>query len=116
MPILIYPAQHYQNGGVAIDAWGATAIPNLYAVGEIAGGVHGRNRLGSNSLVDILVFGRRAGRHAAKTLSLDWPGPATLDHLAAYHADLERLGNEPRTATPLLLPDYGPSNQTEAVR
>ncbi len=115
-PILIYPAQHYQNGGVAIDAWSATAIPNLYAVGEVAGGVHGRNRLGSNSLVDILVFGRRAGRHAAETLTPDWPGPATLDHLQAYHAELDRLGVEPHALAPLLLPDYGPPNRAEAVR
>jgi succinate dehydrogenase / fumarate reductase flavoprotein subunit len=115
-PILIYPAQHYQNGGIAIDAWSATVIPNLYAVGEVAGGVHGRNRLGSNSLVDILVFGRRAGRHAAETLSPTWPGPATLDHLDAYHAELERLGVAPGSPAPLLLPDYGPSNRAEAVR
>ncbi len=116
VPILISPAQHYQNGGIAIDAWSATAIPNLYAVGEVAGGVHGRNRLGSNSLVDILVFGRRAGRHAAETLTPEGPGPATLDHMHAYHAELERLGVEPQVPVPLLLPDYGPSNRAEAVR
>ena len=116
MPILIYPAQHYQNGGVAIDAWSATTIPNLYAVGEVAGGVHGRNRLGSNSLVDILVFGRRAGHRAAETLRPEWPGPARLDHLQAYHAELERLGIQQTMPAPLLLPDYGPSDRAEAVR
>lgn len=115
-PILIYPAQHYQNGGIAIDAWSATAIPNLYAVGEVAGGVHGRNRLGSNSLVDILVFGRRAGRHAAETLTPHWPGPATLEHLQAYHAELDRLGLPQTAPAPLLLPDYRPANHAEAVR
>ncbi len=115
-PILIYPAQHYQNGGIAIDAWSATAIPNLYAVGEVAGGVHGRNRLGSNSLVDILVFGRRAGRHAVKSLTPEWPGPATLEHLQAYQAELDRLGVAPDALAPLLLPDYGPPNRAEAVR
>jgi succinate dehydrogenase / fumarate reductase flavoprotein subunit len=116
VPILIYPAQHYQNGGIAIDAWSATAIPNLYAVGEVAGGVHGRNRLGSNSLVDILVFGRRAGRHAAETLTPEWPAHATLDHLQAYHAELDRLGADQQIPSPLLLPDYGPSARAEAVR
>lgn len=116
VPILVYPAQHYQNGGIAIDAWGATGIPNLYAVGEVAGGVHGRNRLGSNSLVDILVFGRRAGRHAAETLAPEWPAHVTLDHLQAYHAELDRLGVRQATPAPLLLPDYGSSNHAEAVR
>jgi succinate dehydrogenase / fumarate reductase flavoprotein subunit len=116
VPILIYPAQHYQNGGIAIDAWSATAIPNLYAVGEVAGGVHGRNRLGSNSLVDILVFGRRAGRHAAESLTPDWPAPPTLDHLQAYHTELDRLGAERGPTAPRLLPDYGPPNPAEAVR
>ncbi len=115
-PILIFPAQHYQNGGIAIDAWSATAIPNLYAVGEVAGGVHGRNRLGSNSLVDILVFGRRAGRHAAESLTPEWPGPATLDHVRAFQAELGRLGNQERIPAPLLFPDYGPEDRAEAVR
>ena len=115
-PILIYPAQHYQNGGVAVDAWSATAIPNLYAVGEVAGGVHGRNRLGANSMVDILVFGRRAGRHAAETLTPDWPGPATLHHVQAYHAELEKAGVRESAPAPLLFPDYGPTNRVEAVR
>ena len=63
-PILVYPTLHYQNGGVAIQADGGTAIPGLYVAGEAAGGIHGRNRLMGNSLLDICVFGRRAGRAA----------------------------------------------------
>ena len=60
-PILVYPTLHYQNGGLLIDEHGQTSIPNLYVAGEAAGGIHGRNRLMGNSLLDIIVFGRRAG-------------------------------------------------------
>jgi succinate dehydrogenase / fumarate reductase, flavoprotein subunit len=65
-PILIRPGQHYIMGGVKTDADGATPIPGLYAAGEVACvSVHGGNRLGANSLLDTLIFGRRAGEHAA---------------------------------------------------
>jgi succinate dehydrogenase / fumarate reductase flavoprotein subunit len=54
-------------GGVKTDVWGATAIPGLYAAGEVACvSVHGGNRLGANSLLDTLIFGRRSGEHAAQ--------------------------------------------------
>jgi succinate dehydrogenase / fumarate reductase flavoprotein subunit len=66
-PILIRPGQHYIMGGVKTDVNGATPIPGLYAAGEVACvSVHGGNRLGANSLLDTLIFGRRAGEHAAK--------------------------------------------------
>ena len=65
-PILVYPTQHYQNGGILIDENGETTVKNLFAAGEVSGGVHGRNRLGGNSLLDIFVFGRRAGILAAE--------------------------------------------------
>jgi succinate dehydrogenase / fumarate reductase flavoprotein subunit/L-aspartate oxidase len=64
-PILTYPVLHYQNGGLRIDAHGATTVDGLFAAGEISGGVHGRNRMMGNSLLDCVVFGRRAGRAAA---------------------------------------------------
>jgi succinate dehydrogenase / fumarate reductase, flavoprotein subunit len=65
-PILIRPGQHYIMGGVKTDIHGATSIPGLYAAGEVACvSVHGGNRLGANSLLDTLIFGRRAGEHAA---------------------------------------------------
>ncbi len=64
-PILTYPVLHYQNGGLAIDGDGATTLPGVFAAGEITGGVHGRNRMMGNSLLDCVVFGRRAGRAAA---------------------------------------------------
>ncbi|MDX2593964.1 fumarate reductase/succinate dehydrogenase flavoprotein subunit [Streptomyces sp. WI03-4A] len=62
------PTCHYVMGGVAVDSDTAAArgVPGLYAAGEVAGGMHGSNRLGGNSLSDLLVFGRRAGWHAAE--------------------------------------------------
>jgi succinate dehydrogenase / fumarate reductase flavoprotein subunit len=65
-PIMIQPGQHYIMGGVKTDVNGATSIEGLYAAGEVACvSVHGGNRLGANSLLDTLIFGRRAGEHAA---------------------------------------------------
>ena len=64
--VLVYPVLHYRNGGLAIDEHSATTVPGLFAAGEIAGGVHGTNRLMGNSLLDTVVFGRRAGRSAAE--------------------------------------------------
>src|SRR5688500_10493939 len=66
-PIHIKPGCHYIMGGVKTDIWGATPIPGLYAAGEVACvSVHGGNRLGANSLLDTLIFGRRSGEHAAE--------------------------------------------------
>jgi L-aspartate oxidase len=63
--ILTYPVLHYQNGGLVIAADGKTTLDGVYACGEIAGGTHGRNRMMGNSLLECVVFGRRAGRAAA---------------------------------------------------
>ncbi|MFD3919164.1 fumarate reductase/succinate dehydrogenase flavoprotein subunit [Streptomyces sp. NPDC058595] len=62
------PTCHYVMGGIAVDSDSAATVgvPGLYAAGEVAGGMHGSNRLGGNSLSDLLVFGRRAGLHAAE--------------------------------------------------
>ena len=65
-PLLTYPVLHYQNGGLEIDGEGQTSVDGLFAAGEITGGVHGRNRMMGNSLLDCVVFGRRAGRAAAQ--------------------------------------------------
>ena len=65
-PILTYPVLHYQNGGLVIDEHGETTVDGLYAAGEIAGGTHGRNRMMGNSLLECVVFGRRAGKAAAE--------------------------------------------------
>ena len=66
-PMEVGPAQHYVMGGVEVDAdTGAALVPGLFAAGEVSGGMHGSNRLGGNSLSDLLVFGRRAGAGAAE--------------------------------------------------
>jgi succinate dehydrogenase / fumarate reductase, flavoprotein subunit len=78
-PIIIRPGQHYIMGGVKTDVDGATSIEGLYAAGEVACvSVHGGNRLGANSLLDTLVFGRRAGEHAARR-SASMPMPKSSD-------------------------------------
>jgi succinate dehydrogenase / fumarate reductase flavoprotein subunit len=65
-PIMIRPGQHYIMGGVKTDVHGRTGVPGLYAAGEVACvSVHGGNRLGANSLLDTLIFGRRSAEHAA---------------------------------------------------
>jgi len=69
-PVMIRPGQHYIMGGVKTDIDGRTPIDGLYAAGEVACvSVHGGNRLGANSLLDTLIFGRRAGEHAARRAS-----------------------------------------------
>lgn len=105
-PILVYPTQHYQNGGIAIKSEGESVIPNLYAAGEVSGGVHGQNRLGSNSLLDIFVFGRRAGRDAAAKVQSIKLGKLTLDHVVNYSQSLEESGIFTDLVSPMLLPDY----------
>jgi aspartate oxidase len=68
--IFTYPVLHYQNGGLVIDANAETTLEGVYACGEIAGGTHGRNRMMGNSLLECVVFGRRAGKAAAEKASV----------------------------------------------
>ena len=105
-PILIYPTQHYQNGGIRVNVDGETDIPSLYASGEAAGGVHGHNRLGANSLVDIFVFGRRSGMHAAQKIKGVKIGRLSLDHVSAYRDSLREANITSGKSSPMLLPDY----------
>jgi succinate dehydrogenase / fumarate reductase flavoprotein subunit len=105
-PILIYPTQHYQNGGVQTNINGETNIPNLYVAGEVAGGVHGHNRLGSNSLVDIFVFGRRAGMDIARKIGQVKIGRLSLEHIKVYNEALQNAQIVSETCSPMLLPDY----------
>jgi aspartate oxidase len=105
-PILIYPTQHYQNGGVKINADAETAVPNLFIAGEASGGVHGTNRLMGNSLLDILVFGRRAGKNAARRSKETKPGKLSLSHVDKFHKELRSAGIPEERISPMLLPDY----------
>jgi succinate dehydrogenase / fumarate reductase flavoprotein subunit len=93
-PIHIKPGNHYVMGGVKTDVHGETEVPGLYAAGECACvSVHGGNRLGANSLLDTLVFGRRSGEHAAeraREVVLNPPSEALLDDEEARLADLIR--------------------------
>jgi succinate dehydrogenase flavoprotein subunit len=89
-PIPVRPVQHYMMGGVHTDIHAATPIEGLYAAGEAACvSINGSNRLGSNSLGELLVFGRRAG-HAAAEYIANGPRPANRNHLLALAADEER--------------------------
>jgi len=87
-PIHVKPGNHYVMGGIKTDSDGATTVPGLYAAGEVACvSVHGGNRLGANSLLDTLVFGRRAGRHAAsRSHEIAMPHPS-----GAHLAEEERM-------------------------
>jgi succinate dehydrogenase flavoprotein subunit len=91
-PIHIKPGCHYIMGGVKTDIWGETQIPGLYAAGEVACvSVHGGNRLGANSLLDTLIFGRRAGEHAARRAQgMAMPVPAR-SHLADQEREIEAI-------------------------
>ncbi|MEU5534316.1 fumarate reductase/succinate dehydrogenase flavoprotein subunit [Streptomyces sp. NPDC020362] len=75
------PTCHYVMGGIAVDSDTAAArgVPGLFAAGEVAGGMHGSNRLGGNSLSDLLVFGRRAGWHAAEFAAGGGERPGVAD-------------------------------------
>jgi len=98
-PIHIKPGNHYVMGGVKTDSNGQTSIPGLYAAGECACvSVHGGNRLGANSLLDTLVFGRRSGKHAAlaaKGMAFPEPSYAQLhdeERMIAEIVGRERTG------------------------
>jgi len=94
-PIMIRPGQHYIMGGVKTDVDGQTPITGLYAAGEVACvSVHGGNRLGANSLLDTLIFGRRSGEHAAergKTMAMPkTPASRMREDAAAIDAIIAR--------------------------
>lgn len=113
VPILIYPTLHYQNGGVEINGDGFTeAIPNLLVAGEAAGGIHGTNRLMGNSLLDVIVFGRNAGKKAAAKYSSVELGNLNLDHVAAYDKELKDAGLATGEVSPKLLPKYARHERT----
>ncbi|MEV6776022.1 fumarate reductase/succinate dehydrogenase flavoprotein subunit [Streptomyces syringium] len=107
-PMEVGPTCHYVMGGVDVDpdTTAAVGVPGLFAAGEVAGGMHGSNRLGGNSLSDLLVFGRRAGLHAAEYAtgyaSADRPAPggsdidlAEAEALRPFSAEGSPPGTEP---------------------
>ena len=105
-PILVYPTLHYQNGGLDITADNMTGVENLFVAGEAVGGIHGRNRLMGNSLLDIIVFGRSAGRNAGEKSKSVKTGKLTLDHVTRFEAEAEAAGIHSDIVSPKLLPNY----------
>lgn len=109
-PILIYPTLHYQNGGLDISPDGMTGIENLFVAGEAVGGIHGRNRLMGNSLLDIIVFGRNAGRNAGNKSKDVTVGDLTLEHVDKFAKEMEDAGVQSDIVSPKLLPTYSHGN------
>ncbi len=105
-PILVYPTLHYQNGGLDITPDCMTGVENLYAAGEVVGGIHGRNRLMGNSLLDIIVFGRNAGKSASEKAKSVENGTLTLAHIEKFAAECAEAGIAEDALSPKLLPDY----------
>ena len=89
-----------------------TDVKNLFAAGEVVGGIHGRNRLMGNSLLDIIVFGRNAGKSAAAKAKDVTVGKLTLDHVAAVEAERKAAGIDSDMPSPRLLPDYTRKTET----
>ncbi|MFF7641119.1 fumarate reductase/succinate dehydrogenase flavoprotein subunit [Streptomyces canus] len=107
-PMEVGPTCHYVMGGIAVesDTAAARGVPGLFAAGEVAGGMHGSNRLGGNSLSDLLVFGRRAGRHAAEHATALAAARPPVDEAQVDAAAAEALrpfsaeGTEPAVGPP----------------
>ena len=113
-PILVYPTLHYQNGGIEIDTnCESISVSNLFAAGEVVGGIHGTNRLMGNSLLDMIVFGRSAGQNAAERSKALKPPQLTLEHIHNWKHKREELGITANTVSPKLLPDYTYQNIKE---
>ncbi|MBA1333008.1 hypothetical protein QQ73_18745 [Candidatus Endoriftia persephone str. Guaymas] len=109
-PMLIYPSLHYQNGGVEINERCETNIPGLFVAGEASGGVHGRNRLMGNSVLDYNVFGRRVGRQASEYAKSAKLGKLSLDHVTAYAGEMMEQGIDSDLISPVILPSYTPED------
>lgn len=106
-PILVYPTLHYQNGGLDITPDGMTTnVKNLFVAGEAVGGIHGKNRLMGNSLLDIIVFGRSAGINAAEIAKNTTVGRLTLEHVDKFEKEISEAGIKTELRSPKLLPNY----------
>lgn len=109
-PIIIYPTLHYQNGGLDINKDGMTGIENLFVAGEAVGGIHGRNRLMGNSLLDIIVFGRNAGKSAGAAYKNVTLKELSLEHVDKFAKEMEEAGIKSDIVSPKLLPTYSHGN------
>ena len=111
-PMEVGPTTHYAMGGIRVDAdTQMSTLPGLFACGECAGGLHGANRLGGNSLSDLLVFGKRAGEHAARFASESGEGTLDAGQIeAAARSALDPLERAPADD------DIGPHRLTLAIQ
>ncbi|KAA0014943.1 MAG: FAD-binding protein [Thermoplasmata archaeon] len=110
-PILVFPTLHYQNGGIEIDAEARVlgknnVIQGLFAAGEVEGGVHGKNRLMGNSLLDTQVFGKIAGINSAKYAKKAKIGKLSLKHVNRYIEELRKAKIKEERKAPIIFPDY----------
>jgi len=105
-PVLIYPTLHYQNGGVQINVDSESGVRNLFVAGETSGGLHGRNRLMGNSLLDLMVFGKRAGLTAATRATSMKEGKLTLEHVKRFREEARKHGVSSGIVSPMLFPAY----------
>ena len=115
-PFLVRPTLHYQNGGIAIDTAGRTGVPGLFCAGEASGGLHGRNRLMGNALLELVVFGRRAGATAAAESRRRPEGAVGVGHLAAWERGLAAAGLPLGRRAPMVFPPYGNVDIRAALR
>jgi succinate dehydrogenase / fumarate reductase flavoprotein subunit len=83
-----------------------TNVKNLFVAGEAVGGIHGKNRLMGNSLLDIIVFGRNAGQNAAKVAKDVKVGKLTLAHIEKFENEIAKAGIKTEAVSPKLLPNY----------
>jgi len=104
-PLLIYPTLHYQNGGAVIDENGLSSVPGLYCVGEVSGGIHGKNRIMGNALLEIISFGRRAGAYAATHSHGHRPKKVSLEHISNLRRELTLAQMPMHRKGPMLFPE-----------
>ena len=113
-PLLICPTLHYQNGGVVINEACETTIPGLFCAGEVSGGIHGKNRIMGNALLEIISFGRRAGAAAAAREMSD-NTERSLAHLERFRHERQQYNiNNSGQQGPLLFPHYASFNRESA--
>jgi len=105
-PVLIYPTLHYQNGGVKIDVNGESEVKNLFVAGEASGGLHGRNRLMGNSLLDLMVYGKRSGLTAAARARSGPQGKLMLEHVKKFADEARKHHVSADVVSPMLFPAY----------